>query len=114
MKLFARIVLAMLLAGADLVQAGEPAVPLAKLMHPQHIDLADLASARDSQGRSLALRLRQPEVTRAIDAAWKRDAEEDNLKAWSEVLIKCQQATNPAWSTALMRSEPQQSHCYRY
>jgi hypothetical protein len=49
-----------------------------------------------------------------MDEAWKKDPAEANLKAWSDVLIKCQQATNPAWTTALMRSEPQQAHCYRY
>ncbi|MCE3264448.1 MAG: hypothetical protein K0R43_3527 [Pseudoduganella sp.] len=36
---------------------------------------------------------------RAIDEAGKQDASEENLKAWT---------------TALLRSEAQQAHCYRY
>lgn len=73
---------------------------------------ADLA--RDSFGRRLDRPASQSRLARAIDDAWKKDASEENLKAWSEVLVKCQQATNPAWATALLRSEAQQAHCYRY
>ena len=74
----------------------------------------EVALERDHFGRPLNARLHAPAATRAIENAWKKDAAEENLKAWTEVLVKCQQATNPAWTTALMRSEAQQAHCYRY
>ncbi|WP_374580652.1 hypothetical protein [Pseudoduganella sp.] len=78
------------------------------------IGAASLPPQRDSFGRPLGMPHPQTAAARAIDQAWKRDAAEASLKAWSEVLVKCQQATNPAWTSAIMRSEPQQAHCYRY
>lgn len=111
MKHVACFVLALLLFTAASGQAGglERSVNLFALR-----PIVDVPPARDSFGRPLEARPRQPRISRAMDEAWKRDAAEENLKGWAEVLAKCQQATNPAWSTALVRSEPQQAHCYNY
>lgn len=111
MKLAARLALALLLPASASVWAGELEFPAAK---PALRPPLDIAPARDSFGRPLGAPRRQTPFARAVDQAWKLDAAEANIKAWTEVLIKCQQATNPAWTTALMRSEPQQAHCYRY
>ncbi|WP_426339285.1 hypothetical protein ACN9MZ_23565 [Pseudoduganella sp. S-14] len=112
MELAARLALTLLLPASASAWAGELELPAAK--NTLRLQL-DLAPTRDSFGRSLtAPPHHQTAVARAMDEAWKKDATEANLKAWSEVLVKCQQATNPAWTTALMRSEPQQAHCYRY
>lgn len=111
MKLAARLALTLLLPASASAWAGEFELPAAK---PALRPPLDIAPARDSFGRPLAAPHRQTSVARAMDEAWKKDASEANLKAWSEVLVKCQQATNPAWTTALIRSEPQQAHCYRY
>ena len=70
--------------------------------------------ARDQFGRLADLPPRETPMARAIGSAQKKDFAQANLQAWSEVLIKCQQATNPAWTTALARSDSQQAHCYRY
>jgi hypothetical protein len=111
MKLAAHFALALLLPVHSSVWAGELELPAAQPVLRRQVDLV---SARDSFGRPLVVPDRQTPVARAMDEAWKKDPAEANLKAWSDVLIKCQQATNPAWTTALMRSEPQQAHCYRY
>lgn len=105
---------ALLLPAAAAAQAEEQVPDATRPAIRQRADAASLAPERDSFGRPLAVPRAQTAAARALDQAWKKDASEANLKAWSEVLIKCQQATNPAWSTALMRSEPQQAHCYRY
>jgi len=110
MTLAARLALVLLLPAAGAC-AGELELPDAR---PVLRAPLDLAPARDSFGRLPAAPQRETAVARAMNEAWKKDASEANLKAWSEVLVKCQQATNPAWTTALMRSEPQQAHCYRY
>ena len=111
MKLAAHFALALLLPASTGVWAGELELPAPK---PVVRTQLDLEPARDSFGRPLGIPGSQTPLARAMNEAWKKDASEANLKAWSEVLIKCQQATNPAWTTALMRSEPQQAHCYRY
>jgi hypothetical protein len=111
MKFAASIALALLLPAFASALAGELELPGAK---PVQRPPLDTAPARDSFGRPLSAPLRETPFARAMDEAWKKNAAEANMKAWSEVLIKCQQATNPAWTTALMRSEPQQAHCYRY
>lgn len=114
MGLAARLALALLLPAAACALGGELEIPGAKPPARPPVSVADMVPARDSFGRQLSPLRRQTPFARAMDEAWKKDASEANLKAWSEVLVKCQQATNPAWSTALMRSEPQQAHCYRY
>lgn len=111
MKIAARLAPGLLLLASASAWTGELELPAAKpALRPQ----LDAATARDSFGRPLSAPRRQTPFARAMDDAWKKDPSEANLKAWSEVLIKCQQATNPAWTTALVRSEPQQAHCYRY
>lgn len=111
MKLVAHLALTLLLPVSASARGGELEFPSEKsALRPPH----EIAPARDSFGRPLGTLRRQTPFARAVDEAWKKDASEGNLKAWSEVLIKCQQATNPAWTTAMMRSEPQQAHCYRY
>lgn len=95
-------------------QAGDAGLPAERpTLHP-NVDLTGLAPERDSFGRPLRPSPRPSSFARALDEAWKKDADTENLKAWSEVLARCQQATNPAWSTALVRSEAQQDHCFRY
>jgi hypothetical protein len=111
MKLAAHFALALLLPASANVWAGEWELAVAK---PVMLQPVDLGPARDNFGRPLVVPGPQTPFARAMNEAWKKDASEANLKAWSEVLIKCQQATNPAWTTVLMRSEPQQAHCYRY
>ncbi|KQV54203.1 MULTISPECIES: hypothetical protein [unclassified Duganella] len=111
MKAAARLALALLLPASVGAWGGEPELQAAK---PALRAPLDLAPARDSFGRPLGAPRQQTAVARAMDEAWKKGASEANLKAWSDVLVKCQQATNPAWTTALVRSEPQQAHCYRY
>ncbi len=111
MKFAAQFALALLLPVHASVWAGELELPATKPVLRRQVDLV---SARDSFGRPLGVPDRQTSVARAMDEAWKKDPAEANLKAWSDVLVKCQQATNPAWTTALLRSEPQQAHCYRY
>ncbi|MGW8393987.1 hypothetical protein [Pseudoduganella sp. HUAS MS19] len=111
MKFAADLALMLLLPVAASAWAGELELPAVR---PALRPPLDIPTARDSFGRPLAALRRQTAVARALDEAWKKDASETNLKAWSEVLLKCQQATNPAWTTALMRSEPQQAHCFRY
>ena len=107
----AHLALALLLAASASAWAGELELPAAQpVVRPQ----VDISLARDSFGRPLGAPRRQTPFASALNEAWKKDAAEANLKAWSEVLVKCQQATNPAWTTALMRSEAQQAHCYRY
>ena len=114
MRRVACLAMAVLLPAAAGAQA-EAFVPAdARPAIRQRIDAAALAQERDSFGRPLGVPHPQTAAARALDHAWKKDAAEANLKAWSEVLLKCQQATNPAWTTAIMRSEPQQAHCYRY
>lgn len=111
MKRAARLALALLLPLSASAWAGELELPAAK---PALRAPLDVGPARDIFGRPLAAPQRETAAARAMNEAWKKDASETNLKAWSDVLVKCQQATNPAWTTALMRSEPQQAHCYRY
>lgn len=111
MKRAVRLALALLLPISASAWSGELEIPAAK---PALRAPLDVGLARDSFGRPLASPQRETAAARAMNEAWKKDASEANLKAWSEVLVKCQQASNPAWTTALMRSEPQQAHCYRY
>ena len=111
MKLSACFALTLLLPTSVSVRAGEIELLAAK---PALRPPFDIVPARDSFGRPLAAPHRQTAVARAMDEAWKKDSSDANLKAWSDILVRCQQATNPAWTTALMRSEPQQAHCYRY
>lgn len=111
MKSAAHLTLALLLPALASAWGGELELPSAQ---PGVRPALDVSPPRDSFGRPLSAPRRQTPFARAVDEAWKKDASEANLKAWSEVLVKCQQATNPAWTTALVRSEPQQAHCYRY
>lgn len=114
MTRLACLMVAWLLPAAASAQAEDPAPAATMPSMRQRVDVASLAPERDSFGRARGVPRPQTAAARALDQAWKKDAAEANLKAWSEVLIKCQQATNPAWTTAIMRSEPQQAHCYRY
>ncbi|XLZ70146.1 hypothetical protein ABT364_27025 [Massilia sp. SR12] len=118
MKRLACLGIVLLLPVAAVAQAEAQAEDLAptaaRLAIRPRVDAASLPRERDSFGRLLAAPRPQTAAARALDQAWKKDAAEANLKAWSEILIKCQQATNPAWTTAIMRSEAQQAHCYRY
>lgn len=111
MKIAASLALILLLPASFSALAGEPELPTARPTLPLPLDVV---AARDNFGRPLGAPRAQTAVARAMQEAWKKDASEANVKAWSEVLVKCQQATNPAWTTALVRSEPQQAHCYRY
>ena len=113
MRFLAPCVCAWLLAAGS-AHAGELELAAAKPALRLSARAAESVATRDSFGRPLDMPRRQTPLARALDEAWKKDPSEANLKAWSEVLLKCQQATNPAWTTALARSEPQQAHCYRY
>lgn len=110
----ARLALTVLLCVAGGARSVELDSPALRQDVRQAIVAASLESSRDSFGRPVAPPPRPSPFARAIDEAWRKDAAEVNMKAWSEVLVKCQQATNPAWTTALARSEPQQAHCYKY
>jgi hypothetical protein len=116
MQYLARSALACLLSISLVASAGEPD---SRAAHSSRLS-ADMAAVihagdtRDHSGRPHGAAPRRSSFARALDEAWRKDAAEANLKAWTEVLVRCQQATNPAWTTALMRSEPQQAHCYRY
>ncbi len=114
MRRATRLAYGLLYAATAGVHAAEGTLPLAKpgLLSPAEV--AQLGQARDSFGRPLGVPRPQTPLAEALGDAWKKDPSEANLKAWSEVLIKCQQSTNPAWTTALMRSDPPQAHCYRY
>jgi hypothetical protein len=114
MRPLATIALAVLLPASIGAGAGaqELKTPLPAVRPP--VDVSALGPMRDALGRPLESVVRQTPFARAIGEAWKKDASEANLKAWSEVLVKCQEATNPAWSSALMRAEPQQAHCFSY
>lgn len=114
MQRAACLAIAVLLPAAASAQAEALAPADAMPAIRPRVDAASLPPERDSFGRPLGAPRPQTAAARAMDQAWKKDASEANLKAWSEILIKCQQATNPAWTTAIMRSEPQQAHCYRY
>ena len=51
---------------------------------------------------------------RAISQAAAKGIVESSVEGYTEVLIQCQKATSPASTTALMRSNAQQDHCYRF
>ena len=122
MKFATRLTFALLLPAFASVWAGKlellvprPQMRLSGALHSMpYVTAGDATLFRDSFGRPLDVPRLQTPFAQTIDEAWKKDASEANLKAWSEVLIKCQQATNPAWTTVLLRSESQQAHCYRY
>lgn len=109
-----RLAFAVLILASVSAQAVDLELPAAKYAGSLPIDVRDIVPARDHFGRPLSLQFSRTPFSRAVDQAWKKDPSEENLKAWSEVLVRCQQATNPAWSTAISRSDSQQDHCYRY
>ncbi|MBY0557733.1 MAG: hypothetical protein K2P77_11055 [Burkholderiaceae bacterium] len=50
----------------------------------------------------------------ALARAWKRDVITDGIAATKTMLIACQRETSVVLTTALMRSDPQQAHCFRF
>ena len=58
--------------------------------------------------------LRDPPFVSALRRAWKRGVAELALEGYGEVLIQCQKQQSPAATTALMRSDSQQAHCFRF
>ncbi len=102
------------------------AVPLpAATKLDTHAEADSLTAARD---RRLGTTAPRPELrervrpapvggsrfARAISQAAAKGIVERSVEGYSEVLIQCQKTTSPALTTALMRSNAQQDHCYRF
>ncbi|PWF55638.1 hypothetical protein [Massilia glaciei] len=58
--------------------------------------------------------MRDSRLAQAIRGAAKIGIVESSLEGYTEVLIQCQKATSPALTTALMQSDSQQDHCFRF
>ena len=109
-----------LLAGRAHALDPVPAPGLANIRSSAHPSLAEdsLTATRDrrlgkSRARDAQLRDQSP-FAKAIGSAASRSIVERSVEAYTEVLIQCQKATSPALTTALMRSNAQQDHCYRF
>jgi hypothetical protein len=50
----------------------------------------------------------------AVAQAAKKGVIEASVEAYTDVLVKCQQAQSPVLTTPFMRSDNQQAHCYRF
>jgi hypothetical protein len=53
-------------------------------------------------------------LAHAIGSAAKKGVVDVAVQAYTEVLTQCQKAQSPALTSALLRSDSQQAHCYRY
>lgn len=58
--------------------------------------------------------LRDSELAIALARAWKRDFIADGIEATKNMLLQCQRETSVVLTTPLMRSDPQQAHCFRF
>jgi hypothetical protein len=58
--------------------------------------------------------LRDPPLVSALQRAWKRGVVELAVEGYTKVLIECQKQQSPAATVALMRSDSQQAHCFRF
>ena len=64
-----------------------------------------LATAHGTAGTALAA---------ALSRAWKRDFVEEGVQGTRNMLLECQRATSATLTMPFMRSDAQQSHCFRF
>lgn len=61
-----------------------------------------------------SVRRRDPPLVSALQRAWKRGAVELAVEGYTKVLIECQKQQSPTATVALMSSDSQQAHCFRF
>jgi len=59
-------------------------------------------------------RPRRSPFASALHSARKHGIAELALEGYGKVLIECQKQQSPAATTALMRADSQQAHCFRF
>lgn len=64
--------------------------------------------------RPIALRLRVSALALAIEGAAKKGFIERGIEMSNEALMQCQKETSPVLTTAYLRSDSQQAHCFRF
>jgi hypothetical protein len=113
------LLLVLLLVGRchaqDVTTVHEPA---ARVPAPAALDA--LRTLSPSQRRALPApapartpRRRSPFIS-ALQEAWKKGIVEESVEGYSEVLIQCQKEQSPALTMPFLRSDSQQSHCFRF
>lgn len=106
-------------AAEALVDGGVAAKPAA-VVKPQSAMRSPLASAAGPLVAEAAQMLptdsplREPALALAIGRARKPGIVERSVKAYTEVLIQCQQNRSPILTVPFQRSDSQQAHCYRF
>ena len=57
---------------------------------------------------------RDPPLVLALQRAWKRGVVELAVEGYTNVLVECQKQQSPTATVALMSSDSQQAHCFRF
>lgn len=106
------------------VSAGLTAMGRSGNVDVQGLTAQGLAQARQrsaaqvSSSFETASRLDQPprisSMARGIRQAVRKSIFESSVEGYSAVLVECQKSRVTISTTALMRSESQQAHCYRF
>ena len=72
------------------------------------------ALSMEPPGRGRPAPVRESPLARAIGLAAKKGPVDVAVEAYTEVLIQCQKEQSPTLTTALLRSDSQQAHCFRF
>jgi len=78
-----------------------------------HLFFGDTRQADRSTG-SKGISEQASPLALAIESAAKKGVIAVGVEAYTDVLIQCQRKQSPAATTALMRSDSQQAHCFRF
>ncbi len=95
--------------------AGASFVRLAQRKAPR---ILSVGAADDDAGAKPAVPATSPAFDTAFSAAlaraWKRDFVEAGVEGTRNMLLECQRSTSAVLAMPFMRSDAQQSHCFRF